>query len=306
MIRFQAFGVAFRLPLLTLLMPVLAARLGLQGEIGAVMLALGLHEMAHILAAHATGVRITEIQLLPFGGSARMENPYQLPPGRIIVVAAAGPAANLLTALIWGLLAHRGLATAAYASTFIQPNLILFLFNLLPALPLDGGRILFALLQRPLDEGRALNIGLWLGRLLAASLLCAVLAGGIRSGSWNLTLILAAVFLLASARDERSALRQTRASRMEEQLHSPSSPRPTRIYQLDDGTTVQQALALLRPREGAWFVLLRDGNPYRLLDGRSVVEHLLNGSAPDAALRNLPAGFSLETAPGAPKAAIFH
>lgn len=306
MIRFQAFGVAFRLPLLTLAMPVLAARLGLQGELGAVMLALGLHELAHILAARAAGVRITEIQLLPFGGSARMENPYQLPPGRVIAVAAAGPAANLLAAFIWGFLAHRGLVTAAYASAFIQPNLILFLFNLLPALPLDGGRILFALLQRPLGEIRALSVGLWLGRLLTASLLCTALAGGIRSGSWNLTLMLAAVFIIASARDERNALVRTRADRLEEQLHSPASPRPTRIYQLDDGTTLRQALALLRPREGAWFVLLRDGNPYRLMDGRSVVAQLLNGGAPDAALRNLPAGFSLETVPGASKAAIIH
>lgn len=293
MIRFQAFGVSFKLPLLTLLTPLLASRLGLRGSIGAVMLALWAHESAHILAARLAGVRITELEIMPFGGSARMENPYQLPADRIIPVAAAGPAANLLAALTLGFMAHWGWIAAVHARNLMRPNLLLLLFNLLPALPLDGGRILYALLERPLGEGTALRIGLNLGRLLALALIGCTIAGGIRHGCWNLTLILSAVFIIASERDERRAHLATRAARLEEQLHACTAPKPVRIYQLAESAPLQAALDLLRPRASTYFVLQRGAKPVRLQSGSAVVEFLLKNNAPEATLGELPNGLSL-------------
>lgn len=287
MIRFQAFGTDFRLPLLNLFVPFLASRLGLKGSMGAIFLALCGHELAHLLAARQFGVRIAEIQLAPFGGSAKIENPYQLPGGKIIPVAAAGAAANLLMAMLWAFLAHWNLVSFACARRYIQPNLLLMFFNLLPALPLDGGRILFALLERPLGEKRALSVCLFMSGALAAGLLGCAMLGAVRSGIWNLTLIFAGLMIFASARDERAALQKTKAERLEAQLHSPPSPQRIRLFQLDEDTPLHAALNLLRTREGTWFVLLRHGRPTRILDGRTIVRQTLGGTSPDTALKKL-------------------
>ncbi len=275
MIRFHAFGIRFCLPLLTLLAPVLALRLGMRGDLSGFAVSLCAHELAHILAAKCARVEISEIRLLPFGGSARMENPYSLASARLITVAIAGPLANLSLMVISSALAQWGMLDSLRASEILRSSLVLMLFNLLPALPLDGGRILYAILQRPLGEAKALKTGIWLGRILAL-----LLAGGcvllrLRTGKWNLSFILAAVFVLSSERDERLALSRSRASKLSETLSS-RSPRPARFYQLDADTPAAEALRLLRPRESAWFVLTKDGVPAGVIDGGSILRQILD------------------------------
>ena len=288
MIRFRALGVQFRLPLLALLTPLLAAKLGMRANLPAMAIALSAHELAHLLAARLAGVEIAEIQLLPFGGSAKMENPYRIPPARVVAVALAGPAANLVLIVLCAALTQWGLVQAASAAALFQMNLTLMLFNLLPALPLDGGRILYALLQRPLGESRALRLGIWLGRVLAAALLAVAVGLGFRSGRWNLTLILAAVFLLASGPDESAAWARSRAQRLGDALES-AAIRPVRILQLPADTSVSRALELLHPRERCWFLLTDGGNPRALLDERSLLRHLIDGGAPETTLGELRA-----------------
>ena len=280
MIRFQALGVRFSLPLLALLAPLLALCLGLRGDMAGILISLALHELGHITAAKLARVEILEIRILPFGGSARMENPYRLTPGRLIAVAAAGPAANLLLMLLSAALAHWGWIRADAASGVVRASLTLMLFNLLPALPLDGGRMLYALLQCPLGEARALRTGIWLGRLLALLLAAGMLFLRLRSGKWNLSFLLAAIFIIVSEKDERSALLHSRAELLERSLSPTTEPMPARIYQLDAHTPASEALRLLRPRESAWFVLTEDGAPKGILDSRSLVQQVLkNGDA---------------------------
>lgn len=287
MIRFHAFGVSFSLPLLTLAAPLLALRLGLRGSMHALAPALCVHELAHLLAARLARVQISEIRLMPFGGSARIENPYRLSSAQIALVAAAGPAGNLLLMLLSAACAHWALLSPASAAAHLRANLMLMLFNLLPALPLDGGRILFALLARPLGEARALRAGLHAGRLLAGFLFATALYGVLRGGKCNLTLILAAVFILASQQDERRALIASRALRLEEAMAEDPGPRPARIYQLDARTSAAQALALLRPRERTWFVITAGGAPCGLIDDRSIARHIVEKGAPETALGEL-------------------
>jgi Zn-dependent protease len=110
------------------------------------------HELSHAIMARAEGIEIEEIVLHPFGGLARLKTEPQNPRAELRI-AAAGPAASFLFAV----LAFGGTQIAAiggYAATFVvffliaAGNLLLALFNLLPGYPLDGGRVLRAILWR--------------------------------------------------------------------------------------------------------------------------------------------------------------
>src|SRR5262249_40388633 len=126
-----------------------------------------LHEFGHIFTARAFGVRTPDVVLLPIGGVARLERIPERPSEEFLV-AIAGQAVNVVIALI--LLAAGGahLSTshlAAVGSTseslidrLAMVNLFLALFNLIPAFPMDGGRVLRALLATRLGYVRATEI----------------------------------------------------------------------------------------------------------------------------------------------------
>ena len=104
------------------------------------------HELAHVAAALALGYRVREIELLPFGGVARIDNIGEAGAINEIVVAAAGPLASLVMAAVLHFTAVQVPALAFGLEFYFEVNIMLALFNLLPGLPLDGGRILRALI----------------------------------------------------------------------------------------------------------------------------------------------------------------
>lgn len=134
------------------------------------------HELAHALMARAEGIEIEEIVLHPFGGLARLRTEPQNPRAELRI-AVAGPAASFL----FGLLAFGGSQIAAlgdYAATLVVffliagGNFLLALFNLLPGYPLDGGRVLRAILWRKSgDMNEATRMAGICGMLIAAMLI---------------------------------------------------------------------------------------------------------------------------------------
>lgn len=137
------------------------------------------HELGHALTARHFGIRTRDIILLPIGGVARMER-MPARAGQELLVAGAGPAVNLALALACFLVlyAREGAAALADPPTMRGDllawtawiNLTLALFNLLPAFPMDGGRVLRALLALRLDYPRATDIAATIGRGFAAVL----------------------------------------------------------------------------------------------------------------------------------------
>ena len=89
-----------QIDLALLLMPLIAALLGEGAAAAMLMVSLSAHEAAHLAVARCAGLSVPSVRLTPFGGAIRLENPYAAPPGRVALTAAAGPAANLLLAVL--------------------------------------------------------------------------------------------------------------------------------------------------------------------------------------------------------------
>ncbi|WP_039961450.1 M50 family metallopeptidase [Brevibacillus sp. BC25] len=105
-----------------------------------------IHELGHVAMARELGWTVKEVQLLPFGGVATMEDSYATDPMDEIVVALAGPFLNMVMMAASYLFWFMGIWTEEWARFFLISNLTIALFNLLPIWPLDGGRILLAVL----------------------------------------------------------------------------------------------------------------------------------------------------------------
>lgn len=167
------------------------------------------HELSHTLVALGNGVRVKEITLWLLGGASRTEG--SLPTPRVeLRVVAAGPAASAALALgFWGLAAAMGAAgwpqaARAVCEYLARINGLLLAFNVVPALPLDGGRLLHAVLWRRCGDRSAATISAaWAGRAFALMLvtigLLDLLGEGAVGGMW---LVLMGSFLFVAMQGE--------------------------------------------------------------------------------------------------------
>lgn len=171
-------------------------------EATALLLALGIHEAGHALVARALGYRIEKITLYPIGSYLQLDDLVELNPFSEVRIALAGPVASLFTALLTMTISSQGSGFGAY---FVSANLMLMAFNLLPALPLDGGRILRASLIGWTSFYRATEITVFSGHVCGIGLLA---LGGLYlwQGVPNPTIFAAGVFLLYNAYSEKKNL----------------------------------------------------------------------------------------------------
>ena len=260
---------------LALMFPLLSAALGGAGEAAALGVALLVHEGAHLLAAKCLNVGVTELRLMPFGAAISMANPYALAPRRLFAVAAAGPLGSALALLASAALAQWGLLSPAPALAFMRVNGVLALFNLLPALPLDGGRMLYALLFPRFGKPRAARLGIRLGQALAALLLMLAVWGWFARGTVNLSLILAAVFLVASGPDERRALSDTRVQTLLSELRPVRGPVPARLWAIDAACPASEALRVARPDVLTLYAVYEGSRLSSITDDRRLLKAIL-------------------------------
>jgi stage IV sporulation protein FB len=113
------------------------------------------HELAHVIAARRMGISVSEVELLPFGGVARMGYDLVLEPEKEILVALAGPLSNFVLFALGLALKNYGIWEEQLGPYFLQTNLTIALFNLLPVLPLDGGRVYRAVLAGSIGYKKA-------------------------------------------------------------------------------------------------------------------------------------------------------
>ena len=167
------------------------------GNLCAVLLALLIHEAAHLKALDIKGYKKGTLALSPFGAVIYTEE--KLGNKDIPFVALAGPLSNLLTAI--GLTALWWIAPAAYPIThsIARSNLILGLTNLLPALPLDGGQALTALF-----EGRKTEKICRLGNVFISIIFLVLFMFSCMEKQYNFSLLIFGAFLLIYPITERN------------------------------------------------------------------------------------------------------
>ena len=135
-----------------------------------------LHEMGHATAALKFGIRTRDITLLPIGGLARLERMPE-EPKQELWIALAGPAVNASVAAIlygwlsltqaWAPLGQLNLVSGPFVERLLLANLSLVLFNLIPAFPMDGGRVLRAFLASRTTYSKATELAAALGQGIA-------------------------------------------------------------------------------------------------------------------------------------------
>jgi Zn-dependent protease len=180
----------------------------------AVFVCVVLHEFGHAFAARAFGVRTRDITLLPIGGVAALERMPEKP-WEELVVAIAGPLVNVVIALailpllVWrdGLdamltLGAQGRHAERFLGSLLAVNVWMVIFNLIPAFPMDGGRILRALLATGLGRPRATRLAAVIGQAIAVAMAFVGLFG-------MPMLILVALFVWLGAGAEAQSVEET-------------------------------------------------------------------------------------------------
>ncbi len=183
---------------------------GLTGVLffGGMFLCVLLHEYGHAVAARRYGIATRDITLLPIGGVARLE---RMPdkPSQELVVAIAGPLVNIVIALSlflglqlsghWQPLSSLTTTSGNLVERLLAVNVFLVLFNLLPAFPMDGGRVLRSLLAMGMQYARATHLAARIGQGMAVLFGFAGLFG-------NPMLLLIALFVWIGAAQEAGAV----------------------------------------------------------------------------------------------------
>lgn len=272
----RLFGVPLRVRPLMPLTLLLAWQTGLGREALAMLPALFLHEAAHLLAARLCGLRVLEMELTPVGAALRLQSPWSAGALRTLGTALAGPGANLALVCVLGALAYAGWLPAHAAALLIRPNLLLAAVNLLPALPLDGGRALCALLACRTGAARAVRMGALGGYILGGSLAGAALALAVARGVWNVSVLVAAAYICACAARESAAAVGANAEALllrRDDLARRGSL-PVRALAVPESLALAKALSLLRPGKVHIFFLCDDAMRLR---GWLSEEQLLGG-----------------------------
>jgi len=175
-----------------------------------------LHELGHSLVALHYKIPVASITLYPIGGISRITKRAE--PKQELWITLAGPAVNLvIAAILWGILSSQGHTPSLrsvwkgngdFLTMLFDANVVLFLFNLIPAFPMDGGRILRAFLAvMGMGPAQATRISASIGQLLAiVAVLLVVYPHDYFSGNWLLVFI--AFFIYLGAGQEAGAVQQ--------------------------------------------------------------------------------------------------
>ncbi len=264
-----------------------------------------LHEFGHALSARYFGVRTQDITILPIGGVARLdrlpENPFQE-----FIVAIAGPAVNVVICILLGLIIFlfydlpfgmsemvsgkiNGITFISFLITLMRANFLLVIFNMVPAFPMDGGRVFRALLSMRFGRTWATKMASILGQVIAVGFLIFALLPLFKSiipettlvgelllkKNWGFQPVLAfiSVFIVYTARNEY------RQVRMDEILKRHTIANILRPYftRLKTGDLIQTAISEMKKGTETNFLVFDDKDILRgILQEEDIIDAAKN------------------------------
>ena len=237
----------------------------LTGHLTFMLLALfsiALHEAAHALAATYFGQSPSCIEITPLGAVMRLEDESKLAPVKRAAMLLAGPAMTLLLCQLGLWAAQRSWIPLTLARTLFLCNLSILLLNLLPVLPLDGGRLLSLLLELFLRRNFASRVMLGVSTIVSVGLIILNILTSWRYGGWNLSLAFAGCCILYSA--AMSATTQAMAELRYFMDRKIALERrgcmETMWYTSVHTNTLRTLIRQLPPRRMAMFICLEEGS----------------------------------------------
>ncbi|MBT8236202.1 MAG: site-2 protease family protein [Bacteroidia bacterium] len=237
-----------------------------------------LHELGHSLTARKFNISTKQITLLPIGGVASIEKMPENPKQELLV-ALAGPAVNVVLAFLLYLVVPiktylsldpsnlENLLSAPSFQTLLfylfVANVMLVVFNLIPAFPMDGGRVLRALLSFGMDRVKATDIAASIGQVFAVIFFVLGLL-------FNPFLVLIALFIFISAYGENKMVKQTS---MIEGYHIENAML-TKITLLNPEDKIEEAIALTLAGTEKDFIVVDEERIVGILYQKDIISHV--------------------------------
>jgi Zn-dependent protease/predicted transcriptional regulator len=232
-----------------------------------------LHEYGHAFVASWFGINAKKITIYPIGGIASIEKLPEYPKQELLI-SAAGPLVSLVLAFILLFFAHQTFTLSSfkeYDGVVSQDNFLyvlgwiniaLAVFNLIPAFPMDGGRILRALLALRFNYVKATAIAATVGRIIAMVIIAVAIL------SMNFILALIGIFIIVFAGAEESYLQLKTLAKginlKEVLIHDYQS--------MDARLTVLEAATVLENQHSKYFMVMKEGVPLGILDRMDIMK----------------------------------
>lgn len=221
-----------------------------------------LHEAAHGAAAALAGEPPLEMELTPLGAVLRLEDEERMPAGKRLLMLAAGPVMTLLLCFLSLRMTEWGVLTADHGRLLFTSNLAILMMNLLPALPLDGGRIAALLLSGILRGETVRRVMRICGTLLGSAAILGSVWLAWRYGAWNLSLAGAGCFLMYAAQQSTTSAAMSELRALMDRklcLERKGSMLCCRVAVLGN-RPVMHAVRLMVPRRMTEFLILDEGS----------------------------------------------
>lgn len=231
-----------------------------------------LHEFGHALTARQYGIQTRRIILLPIGGLAQLEK-FPKDPLQEFVVAMAGPLVNVVIAAVLFFIAlafqtslpnpSKPFLESGFVVRLMQINILLFLFNLIPAFPMDGGRVLRAILASRIDYVKATEYASRIGQV------CAIIFALVGL-FFNPVLIFIALFIFLGAQGEAAMVK----TRNLLEGFTVKDAMMTRFRTIVQENTLQEAVQELLAGSDKDFLVVEDGLAKGILPRDNLIKAL--------------------------------
>ncbi|GFZ86103.1 stage IV sporulation protein FB [Paenibacillus marchantiophytorum] len=249
------------------------------------------HELGHLAAANGLGWRVKEVQLLPFGGVLVVDELGTAPTWEELVVSLAGPIQHVWMIVLALLMKWLGVGVDTWWDYFIQANLMIGLFNLIPVMPLDGGKVLQSLLGYLMPYHTTILYTVWISMMLSLAIIVTAITQLI-SGHLPLNVMVIGIFLLVS---NWYAYRQLpyhfvrfligRGTRMSQLVSRGTLAQPIVITK---HRTMAETLKLfMREKYHLIYVVNEVGRIQAVLPEQQIVSGYLDGKKPGSAVSDL-------------------